>query len=230
MEEPRLDLDVNCAGTLALLDVMRSESPAAKLVVPGSRLQYGRAGTLPVGEDHPLEPLCIHGVHKAAVEQYLHVYRHAYGLRFTAFRLTNPYGPGQPRERVAFGIINRLVHLAIAGQTLTVFGDGKQLRDYVFIDDVVNGLLVAGANEATDGKVYNLGSGVGTPLVDVARGICEAAGSGTVAFAPWPPLTAQIETGDFVADVTRFVTETGWRPCVDLRHGLRRTVDAYRAG
>ena len=230
MADPSVDLDVNCRGTLTLLDTMRAACPDAKVIVPGSRLQYGRPDALPVAEDSAMTPLCVHAVHKSTVEQYLHVYRHNYGLRFTALRLTNPYGPGQPRDRVAYGIVNRFVHLALAAEPLPVFGDGAQLRDYVYIDDVVNALMMAGSDERSDGGTYNVGSGVGTRLVDVATAICEVAGSGRVTFVPWPHAAAQIETGDFVADVSRLAADVGWRPCVSLDQGIRRTIAAYRRG
>ena len=142
--------------------------------------------------------------------------------------MTNPYGAGQPSERTAYGIVNRLIHLALAGETLTIYGDGRQLRDYIYIDDAVAALLTAGASEATDGRVYNVGSGVGTPLVEMAHAIVRLTGRGRIALVPWPTLAEQIETGDFVADVSRMRADTGWTPRTPLVEGLRRTIDTYR--
>ena len=226
VQDPAADLDVNCAGNLAVLEALRCESPAAKLVFAGSRLAYGSARALPVSEDHPLAPLCPHGAHKAMVEQYLTIYGRLYGIRATSLRITNPYGPGQPSDRSAYGVINYLIHRALSGQSLPIYGDGSQLRDYVFINDVVDAMLLVGAEAKSDGRVYNIGSGVGTSLVDTARLIVNTVGAGRVEFQPWPPLVREIDTGDFVADVTRIGNELGWRPTVPLADGLHRTVAA----
>ena len=228
LEDPLTDLDVNCRGNLVLLEAIRAVSPEAKIVFPGSRLEYGRPASMPVAEDDPLDPLCVHAVHKIAVESYLAIYGRLYGLRSTVLRITNPFGPGQPASRQAYGVVNRLIHLALRDQPLPIYGDGRQLRDYIYIDDTVAALLAAGASEKTDGRVYNVGSGVGTALVDMARAIVELAGGGRLAFEPWPALAAQIETGDFVADITRLHSDAAWTPATPLADGLRRTIDAYR--
>lgn len=224
VQDPAGDLDVNCAGNLAVLEALRIERPSAKLVFAGSRLAYGTARALPVSEDHPLAPLCPHGAHKAMVEQYLNIYGRLHGIRATSLRITNPYGPGQPSDRRAYGVINYLIHRALSGQSLPIYGDGAQLRDYVFIDDVVDAMLLVGSEDRSDGRVYNIGSGVGTSMIDTARLIVETAGAGRVELEPWPPLVHQIDTGDFVADVTRIRNELGWRPTVALADGLHQTV------
>ncbi|HKB11961.1 MAG TPA: NAD-dependent epimerase/dehydratase family protein [Vicinamibacterales bacterium] len=229
MRDPWTDLDVNCRGNLVLLEALRERAAEAKLVFVSSRLAYGRVGPLPAREDRAPDPLCIHAVHKLAVEQYLAVYGHAHGLRFAAARLTNPYGPGQPRERTAYGVVNRLIHLALSGDVLSIYGDGRQQRDYIFIDDAVAALLALGASNAADGRIYNVGSGVGTPMIEMARGITAIAGGGRVEFVEWPHQAAQIETGDFVADISRIRCDLGWEPCVTLSDGLARTVAFYRA-
>jgi UDP-glucose 4-epimerase len=226
LQEPGTDLDVNCGGSLALLEAMRLERPDGKLVFAGSRLVYGAAASLPVHEDQPLAPLCPHGVHKAAVEQYLGIFGRLYGLRSSILRITNPYGAGQPSARSAYGVINYLIHRALAGETLPIYGDGRQLRDYVFIGDVVEAALAAGADSRADQRIYNVGSGVGTSMIEAARQIVAAVGSGRIEFRPWPPLVREIDTGDFVADVSRLASEVGWHPTVTFADGLRRTVAA----
>jgi nucleoside-diphosphate-sugar epimerase len=230
MEDPLTDLDVNCRGNLTLLEALRAVSPSAKLVIPGSRLQYGRAAMPRVGEDHPMEPLCVHGAHKALVESYLSIYGEAYGLRWTAVRITNPYGPGQPFDDRPYGVVNIMIRLAMLGRAIPIYGDGLQVRDYVFIDDVVEALFEVGATASTDGRVYNVGSGVGTPFVEMARRIQEAVGGGRLEFVPWPPIAERIETGDFVADVSRLTADTRWRPLVGIDEGLRRSIAAYGIG
>jgi UDP-glucose 4-epimerase len=229
MEDPWTDLDVNCRGNLTLLEALRATNPGAMLVFVGSRLEYGKPEAMPVGEDHALDPLCLHAVHKLAVEQYLRVYRRLFGMRYSVARLTNPYGPGQPRARTAYGIVNRMIHLALSDETLTIYGDGLQKRDYIFIDDAVDALLAIGGSAAADGRTYNVGTGMGTRLVDMAQTVIRMAGGGRVQSIDWPPLAAQIETGDFIADISRLRQELAWRPQVTLDDGLRRTVAFYRA-
>jgi UDP-glucose 4-epimerase len=230
MEDPWSDLDVNCRGNLVLLEALREHNRAAKIVFAGSRLQYGHPEHLPVSEDAPQEALCLHAIHKQTVEKYLSLYNRLFGIRYTVARITNPYGPGQPIGRTAYGVINRLIHLAIADRPLTVYGDGVQLRDYVHVDDVVAALLVMAESDRSDGAVYNVGSGTGTRLVDLARAVIEIAGGGHVEHVPWPALAEQVETGDFVADISRIERELGWRPTIALGDGLERTVAFYRAG
>lgn len=229
MEDPWTDLDVNCRGTLVMLEALREVNPHAKIVVAGSRLEYGRPVAVPVHEDAPGDPLCLHAIHKRTVEQYLRLYSRLFGLRYSIVRVTNPYGPGQPAGRTAYGVINRLVHLALAGETLPIYGDGTQLRDYIHVDDVVGALLAVAQSPTADGRVYNVGSGTGTRMVDLARMLVEIAGGGRVEHVEWPALAAQIETGDFVADITRASRELGWAPSILLRPGLQQTVAHYRA-
>jgi UDP-glucose 4-epimerase len=229
MEDPWTDLDMNCRGNLVLLEAMRLAAPQAKVVFVGSRLEYGRPNELPVHEEALGDPLCLHAIHKRTVEEYLRLYGRLYGTRFTIARVTNPYGPGQPKGRTAYGVINRLIHLALADAALTIYGDGAQHRDYVHVDDVVTALLLLGGAEASDGRAYNVGSGVGASMADVAHQIVAIAGAGRVEHVEWPALAAQIETGDFVADISRIQDELGWSPTIALGEGLERTVSSYRA-
>ena len=228
MEDPWTDLDVNLRGNLVLLEAIREVAPHAKLVLAGSRLQYGKPSRLPVAEDDPRDPLCLHAVHKQTAEEYLRLYARLFGIRSAVARVTNPFGPGQPSGRTAYGIINRFIHLALDDQPLTLFGDGSQERDYIYIGDLVDALLRLGVTDASDGRAYNVGSGTGTRMSDVARLIVEIAGSGRIVHAPWPGLTEQIETGDFVADISRVQQEIGWLPRVTLAEGIERTVSFYR--
>jgi UDP-glucose 4-epimerase len=229
MEDPWTDLDVNCRGNLVLLEALRAANREAKLVFVGSRLEYGKQAHQPVGEDQPPDPLCLHAIHKLTVEKYLRLYESLFGLRFTIARVTNPYGPGQPTGRTAYGVVNRLIQLALAGEALPLYGDGIQRRDYIHVDDVVAALLRLSDATASDGRAFNVGSGVGTRMIDMAEAIVALAGAGRIDHVPWPALAGQIETGDFVADVSRIRDEIGWSPALSLHDGLRRTIAFYQA-
>jgi nucleoside-diphosphate-sugar epimerase len=232
MEEPWADLSVNVGGMLALVEVLRRRNRAARIVFASSRLEYGRVGPEPVAETHPVNPMCLHAIHKLVAEDYLRLYERLYDIPYAVARITNPYGPGQPRLRTDYGVVNRLIHLALEDATLPIYGDGQQRRDYIYIDDVVEALLAMASTAGDEGKrsgIYNVGTGVGTRIADMAAAIIRAAGGGRVTSVPWPALAEQIETGDFVADITRIRTELGWRPHVSLEEGLQRTVSFYRA-
>ena len=229
VDDPLTDLDVNCRGSLVLLEAVRAMNRDAKVVFSSSRLTYGQVGEQPAREDHDMAPRCTHAIHKLAVEQYLRMYRQLFGVRYAVARMTNPYGPGQPGARTDYGIVNSMIHLALAGETITVYGDGRQLRDYIYIDDVVEALLRLGERGVSDGVTYNVGTGLGTAFVDMARAIIAVAGRGRLEHAPWPTLAQQIETGDFRADISRIQAELGWQPRIALEDGLQRTVAHYRA-
>ena len=229
VEDPFTDLDVNGRGGLVLLEALRSENRQANLVFVGSRLEYGRAGAEPVAESRPADPLCSHAIHKLMVEHYLRMYGRLFGLKSIVARVTNPFGPGQPAARTEYGIVNRMIHMALSDRPLTVYGDGRQRRDYIFIDDVVDALMGLGKHAASDAPIYNVGTGVGTAFIDMARSIVAMAGGGRIELVEWPPLDEQIETGDFVADISRISKDLGWAPVVPLHDGLERTVSFYRS-
>lgn len=229
MEDPWTDLDVNLRGNLVLLEAIRASGSRARVIFAGSRLQYGKPSSLPVAEDDDGDPLCLHAIHKRTVEEYLKLYAHLFGVEYTIARITNPYGPGQPKARTAYGVINRLIHQALANDVLTIYGEGTQLRDYVHVADVADALVAMAQSPAAKGRVYNVASGVGTRMIDVARDIVSIAGGGRIEHVEWPVLARQIETGDFVADVSRVKQELGWVPRRQLRAGLEETIAHYRA-
>jgi UDP-glucose 4-epimerase len=229
MEDPWTDLDVNCRGNLVLLEALRAGNREAKLVFVGSRLEYGRQAIQPVSEEHVPDPLCLHAIHKLTVGKYLRLYGSLFGLRYTIARVTNPYGPGQPPGRTAYGVVNRLIHLALASTTLPIYGDGTQRRDYIHVDDLVAALVGLAESPSSDGRAFNVGSGEGTRMIDMAHAIIDLAGGGRVENVPWPVLAGQIETGDFVADISRVRADLGWAPAIALRDGLQKTIAHYRA-
>lgn len=229
MEDPWTDLDVNCGGNLTLLEALRAVNREARLVFVGSRLQYGRQTAQPVNEDQPPDPLCVHAIHKLTVEKYLRLYGSLYGLRSTIARVTNPYGPGQPPGRTAYGVVNRLIQLALENRVLPIYGEGTQRRDYIHVDDLVSALIHLSASASSEARAFNVGSGEGTRMIDMASAIIELSGGGRVEHVEWPALAGQIETGDFIADVSRIRAELAWSPAIALRQGLQKTIAFYRA-
>lgn len=228
IEKPILDNQINCIGHINVLMACRNHNQAVKIAYPGSRLQYGKIISLPVAEDHPREPLSIYAIHKNTAEQYYQAFYKHYGIRSTCFRITNPYGPRSQMKSSGYSMINWFIRLAMDNQTITVFGGGKQIRDYIFIDDLVDGLVRATVQQETDGQVYNIGSGEKTRFIDMAKTVVEVVGGGDITDTPWPKNYDNFETGDFYADITRFTKATGWKPRTTLRQGIEQTVDYYR--
>lgn len=228
IEKPILDNQLNCIGHLNVLMGCKNYNPTAKIVYPGSRLQYGRIHHLPVNETHPREPMSIYAIHKDTAENYYQAFYKHYGIRSVCFRITNPYGPRSQMKSSGYSLINWFIRLAMDGQKVTVFGDGRQQRDYIFIDDLVDGMITAVVNPVSDGKIYNLGSGQPTKFIDMAETIVSVVGQGQVEKIPWPKNYDNFETGDFYADISKIIAEINWRPALDLRVGIEKTVDYYR--
>ena len=227
-DEPFEDLDMNLRGQLVLLEACRGLPEPPSVVFASSRLVYRPTDRLPVDETAPTGPLSIYGVHKLAGENYHLLYRHLHGLRAVVLRITNPYGHFQREGQNRYGIINWFIHRAVDGDELPVYGDGSQVRDYVHIDDLVRACLAAGSIHGADGQVLNIGGGAGVGFRVMAEMVVREAGAGRITHLPWPPQAAKVETGDFVADITRARTVLGWEPQIPLAAGLRRVVEEYR--
>jgi len=228
LTDPLLDLDINCRGSLLLLEACKKLNRPARIVFTGSRMQYGRIAYNPVDEHHPAEPLMTYGIHKLAVEKYHLMYFQNYGLPTSCVRISNPYGPRQQMKHGKYGIINWFVRLAMTGQPIRVFGDGAQVRDYIYVEDVARALLAVGAATDAAGEVFNVGSGRGVSFIAMVEEVLRAVGTGRVERVPWPKDYQNVETGDFVANVGKIFSRLGWRALVDLPEGIRRTVAYYR--
>jgi UDP-glucose 4-epimerase len=224
IRDPFGDLHSNATAQLALLEACRKRAPETKVVFAGTRSQYGRTVSLPVDEDHPQLPTDINGANKVAAERYHLVYHAVHGLRTTSLRLTNTYGPRQLMAHGRQGFMNWFMRLAMDGREILVYGDGAQLRDLVYVDDVVDAFLLAGLDPAADGEAFNLGSGAAVSVRRLAEMVVAGAGRGAVRMVEYPPDQRPIEVGDFEADVSRIERTLGWSPSVGLEDGIARTV------
>ena len=227
--DPLLDLDINCRGHLVVLEACRKKNAKAKLVFSSSRFVYGSTEHNPVAESHGTNCRSIYGIHKLTVEKYCKFYQEAFGLKTASVRIANPYGPRQQMKHNGYGIVNWFVRLALDGKPLTIYGDGRQMRDYVFVEDVALGLLAVGLVPETCGEVFNLGSGVGTAFRDMARIIAECVPNTEIREVPWPADRYFVETGDYVSDLSKIQSMTGWKPQVEFRKGIERTTAFYAA-
>lgn len=225
--DPLLDLDINCRGHLNLLNACLQANREAKIVFTSSRFVYGTIEYNPVDENHPFNCLSIYGIHKLAGEKYYRFYRDAHGLQTVSLRIANPYGPRQQMKHSKYGILNWFIRLALEGQPLTVYGEGTQKRDYIYVEDVAEALIQAALVPATEGQVYNLGSGTGTRFIDMVNWIAESIPGTEVLQVEWPMDRFFVETGDYISDISRLRAVTGWKPQISMREGIARTIDYY---
>jgi len=227
MTDPTTDLAINCESQLVLLETCRSAAPGARLVLASTRQVYGRPQHLPVDESHPTHPVDINGVHKIAAESYYRLYRDVYGMDSVILRLTNTYGPRLDVRSPDKGVVGVFLRQALTGQTLRLFGSGEQRRDFNYVDDVVNALLLAGHHPGVLGDTFNLGHPSSYSLRDFVDVLHELTGC-RVESIEFPNDQRAIDIGDYYSDFQRLHQRTGWRPHVDLREGLARTLEFFR--
>jgi UDP-glucose 4-epimerase len=228
MRDPYSDLEINCRSQLTILEACRYNNPGVKVVFAGTRQIYGRPDHLPVDERHLVRPTDVNGINKAAGEYYHLVYNNVFKVRACSLRLTNVYGPRQLIRHSRQGFIGWFIRLAIEDATIQIYGDGSQLRDFVFVDDAADAFLRAGAMDACNGEAFNVGGTEPISHRELTSLLVEIAGSGRIAYVPWPPEKKAIDIGDFYTDSSKMTRTTGWRPTVPLREGLARTVAFYR--
>jgi len=227
MTDPQTDLDINSAAQLSILEACRKASSRIKVVFASTRQLYGKPIYLPVDEKHPIQPVDVNGINKLAGEWYHLLYNNVHGIRACALRLTNTYGPGMRVKDARQTFLGIWVRLLIEGHPLKVFGDGMQLRDFNYVDDCVDALLLAAACETANGKVYNLGSKEVVSLKALAEMMVGIDGNGSYEVIPFPPERKVIDIGDYYSDFSLIREELGWNPKVGLNDGLRRTMNYY---
>jgi nucleoside-diphosphate-sugar epimerase len=226
--DPFLDLEINARGQLVLLEACRKAGGERRLLFPSSRFVYGTIERSPVDEGHPLNCRSVYGIHKLAGEKYYRLYHDLHGLRTVSLRISNPYGPRQQMKHSQYGIVNWFVRQALEGRPLTIYGDGAQVRDYVFVEEVAEAFLATALRSSFDGDVLNVGSGVGTPFREMVETVAKVLPGTRIEQVEWPPDRVLNETGDYVADLSRIRALTGWAPRVPLEEGIRTTVEYYR--
>jgi UDP-glucose 4-epimerase len=222
-QDPVASLQDNCLWQLAFLDACSAASHKLHVIFASTRLVYGRPLSLPVGEDHPIFPESMYAVHKHCVEHYHQIYAAQDAITFTICRISNPYGWDERGMRKNHGILNQMIQTALWHRTLTIFGDGRQMRDYIHIQDLVRALLLCGQSPTAVNEIFNIGSGEGVSMVDAALHIGRIAGA-PVAFSPWPELYKKVETGDFVNNIDKAQRLLGFRPKFRFNEGIEDVI------
>jgi UDP-glucose 4-epimerase len=228
MEAPLDDLDLNCRVALSLLEACRRAAPGIAVIYTSTRQVYGKPRSLPVDESHPLAPVDVNGIHKLAGETYHLLYHRLYGIKSAVLRLTNTYGPRMRVKDARQTFIGLWLRRLVEGQPFEVW-EGDQLRDFTYVDDAVEALLLAACEPKAQGQAFNLGGASAVALKDLADKLVAVFGGGSYALKQFPPERKRIDIGDYEADDRRFRQATGWEPRVSLDEGLKRSLDYYRA-
>jgi UDP-glucose 4-epimerase len=229
MRDPQFDLHANTVSQFAFLELLRARNAGATVVYTSTRQLFGKPRYLPVDEEHPVAPVDINGITKYATEQLHLLYNEVYGLRACAVRLTNVYGPRQRLRDDFQGFLPIFVRRALDDETITVFGDGRQERDCLFVDDVVECLELAALAVDAPGQLFNVGNDEHLELRDLAAAIVRAAGSGRVEHVDWPADRDAIDIGSYFGDSSKAKRVLGWEPRTAFAVGIERTVAFYRS-
>ena len=232
MESPLQDLQANCGVTLALLEACRLLCPNAAIVVPGTVTQVGRVATVPVAEEQADWPLTLYDAHKLTCEKYLYIYHQNYGLKTTMLRLANVFGERQQVNNPRRGILNFMLWRAMTGNPLTIYEPGDFVRDYSYVQNVVDALLLVASSPRAVGRAYVFGSGIGLQfqemVVQIADAVHDVVGvKAEIMQVPFPGAEKKMDVGDFIADNSKLRMETGWFPRVSFTEGLQKTIQFY---
>jgi UDP-glucose 4-epimerase len=229
MARPLFDLDVNTRSQLGFLELLRTVGSQAVVIYTSTRQIFGHPRYLPVDEEHPVSPVDVNGITKWAAEQLHLLYTELYDIRATAVRLTNVYGPRQRLAGDLQGFLPIFVRRSLSGEPITVFGDGAQERDCLYIDDVVECLLLAARTTEAAGEVFNVDNDERLSLRQIAEAVVDAAGSGSIESVPWPPDRDAIDIGSYYGDSSKAKRILGWEPRTPFGEGIRKTIDFYRS-
>src|ERR1019366_5047284 len=227
MRDPFTDLEINCHAQLSILETCRKYNPAIRVVFASTRQMYGKPDYLPVNEKHLLRPVDVNGINKMAGEWYHILYNNVYGIRACALRLSNTYGPRMRVKDARQTFLGVWLRLVAQGQPFEVW-EGQQLRDFTYVDDVVEALLRCALAENTNGRVFNLGGEQPFRLREVAELLQQVSGGGEVTVESVSADRKSIDIGDYYCDWSRIREAVGWEPRVPLREGLTRTIAYYR--
>ena len=183
---------------------------------------------LPVSEEEPSDPRGIYEISQLSAEMICRTYTRIHGVRTVPLRLTNVYGPRAQMKHSHFGVVNWFVRLALEGRAIPIFGTGKILRDFLYVDDCVDALLAAAGEPRAVGEVLNVGHDRASTFLEVAETLCALVPEARIEFTEFSPERKAQEPGDFVSDIGKIRGLLGWEPRTDLRDGLARTVAFYR--
>jgi UDP-glucose 4-epimerase len=228
MREPWLDLDVNSRGVINLLEAMRRFNREVKFIHVGTSTQLGRLQYQPADEKHPEFPTDIYSANKCVSEKYVLIYANAYQMRATVIRLSNIFGPRATIHSSEFTFNNYFIGLALQGKDITVFGEGKQKRNVLYVEDAVESLICAAQTLGTDGETFFAVGDQHYSVAEIAEATVKYIGSGAVKFIKWPKDRKTVEVGDAIISNKKIKDVLNWSPKYDLKNGLLKTKEYFQ--
>lgn len=226
--DPQKSFQVNTFATVNLCELIIKHSSGTKLIISSSRLEYGKVQYLPVDENHPTIPTSSYGLSKLAATQMALIYKRNHNLDVIIFRTSNAYGPHHAGHFGGYNIVNHFIDLAKKGQDLTIFGDGEQTRDYLYVDDLVTAFLLAAGARSLQNPIFNLGLGRPIKFNNMAKLIVQKIGKGRVKFVKWPKDFKAVETGDYLSNLSKIKKELGFQPKVSFEEGIEKTLKNWK--
>jgi UDP-glucose 4-epimerase len=226
--DPFTDVDININGTLSVLEACREFNPGARIIFSGTRGQYGPSVKLPVDEKAPTNAKGIYAVSNLAAEKIILMYHEVHHLPGICLRISNTFGPRHQMKHNRYGVVNWFIRLALDDQAIPIMGDGRILRDFLYVDDLVDVLVLAASSKQAYGHLFNVGSGVPVDFRTLGETIVRLTGSGRCELVPFSEERKQLEPGHYYADIGKIKNILGWEPQISLEEGLRRTIEYYR--
>lgn len=228
MVDPYTDMEINAHAQLSILEACRHFNSNIKVVFASTRQIYGKPDYLPVDEKHPLRPVDVNGINKMAGEWYHILYNNVYGIRSCVLRLTNTIGPRMRIKDARQTFVGIWIKFLLEEKPFEVWG-GEQLRDFTYVDDCVNAMLLAAASEKANGKIYNLGGKEVISLQQLADHLVKINKKGAFVVKEFPEERKKIDIGDYYSDFSLIREELGWAPEVPIEEALQKTLDFFRA-
>jgi len=227
MKEPWIDLDVNGRGVINLLEAVRRFNRDVKFIHIGTSTQLGKLQYQPADEKHPEFPTDIYSANKSVSEKYVLIYENAYQIRATVIRLSNVLGPRATIHSPEFTFNNYFIGLALQGKDITVFGEGIQKRNVIYVEDVIAALIHASRTDRTDGEIFFAVGDQHYSVAQIAEATVQHMGSGKVKFVDWPKGRKSIDVGDAIISNQKIKEVLNWAPQYDLKSGLIKTRAYY---
>ena len=228
VKDPLNDLSINVEGTLVIMEALRMNNPDAKVIFTGTRGEYGASLKLPVAESHAINPIGIYAITNFAAERIVLTYHNLHHIKSLCLRITNTYGPRHQMMHDEYGVFNWFTRKAMDNEVIPIFGDGRILRDYLYIDDLIDSMIAIAQNEKAYGEVYNVGTGIPTSFIELAEKIINISGSGKTDYTEFTSERKALEPGDYYADITKIKNTINWQPKTTLEQGISKTIDYYK--